>query len=96
MLQPHPFDFFSKLRWIDGRPLLPRIEPYRRAIFEAAYQHDDGLDRGTPGTASRVKYNLILCGRPKKELEDSRLGFVVLVQAVFLALLEWEPSLYSL
>ena len=31
---PHPFDFFDRLVWLDGRPLMSTIEPYRRAIFE--------------------------------------------------------------
>ena len=26
----HPLDFFSELVWLDGRPLLDTIEPYRR------------------------------------------------------------------
>ena len=33
---PHPLDFFSHLVWIDGRPLLDTIEPYRRGIFRAS------------------------------------------------------------
>lgn len=27
---PHPLDFFGELVWIDGRPLLDTIEPYRK------------------------------------------------------------------
>jgi hypothetical protein len=30
---PSPLDFFSRLKWIDGRPLLETIEPYRRKLF---------------------------------------------------------------
>jgi len=28
--------FFARLKWIDGRPLLDTIEPYRRDIFTRA------------------------------------------------------------
>jgi hypothetical protein len=28
-----PLDFFSHLVWINGRPLLDTIEPYRRTIL---------------------------------------------------------------
>ena len=31
-----PLDFFAHLRWLDGRPLLDTIEPYRRAILNEA------------------------------------------------------------
>jgi hypothetical protein len=31
---PRPLDFFAKLRWLDGRPLLDTVEAYRQAIFE--------------------------------------------------------------
>jgi hypothetical protein len=44
--------FFGKLRWLDGEPLLPRIEDYRRKIFTRA------LDSN--------QYNLVLAGRAKK------------------------------
>jgi hypothetical protein len=26
----HPFDFFDRLVWLDGRPLMSTIEPYPR------------------------------------------------------------------
>jgi hypothetical protein len=29
-------DFFGRLQWIDGRPLLDTIEPYRRELFTKA------------------------------------------------------------
>jgi acyl-CoA thioesterase FadM len=32
---PHPFDFFGRLVWLDGRPLMETIEAYRCAIFES-------------------------------------------------------------
>jgi hypothetical protein len=55
---PHPFSFFERLVWLDGRPLMTTIEPYRRAIFEAVlYTFDDD---------GRLQFNLALCGRAKK------------------------------
>jgi len=44
--------FFSRLKWLDNSPLLPHIEPYRRALFTQA------LDGTT--------FNLVLAGRGKK------------------------------
>lgn len=43
--------FCAALRWLDGRPLLETIEPYRMRIFEEALSG---------------RYNLVLCGRAKK------------------------------
>jgi hypothetical protein len=62
---PSPLDFFGRLRWLDNRPLLDTIEPYRRRIFtEALYTFDaDG----------RPRYNLALCGRAKKNWKTSDL-----------------------
>ena len=55
---PHPFEFFSGLRWLDGRPLMDTIEPYRRTIFaEALFTF---APDGWP------LYNRVLCGRAKK------------------------------
>lgn len=51
MNQLDPIKFFSLLLWIDGRPLLDVIEPYRLKIFQAALY---------------ALYNLILTGRAKK------------------------------
>jgi len=61
---PHPLDFFRLLQWLDGRPLLDTIEPYRRAIFDAVLATFD--PDGSP------RYSLSLCGRAKKELEIGR------------------------
>jgi hypothetical protein len=50
--------FFSKLKWLDGRDLLGTIEPYRRRIFTAVldtYRYD-----GIP------QYNFATIGRGKK------------------------------
>ena len=53
-----PLEFFSHLRWIDERPLLDVIEPYRQRIFtETLYTFGEG---GVP------HYNLALTGRGKK------------------------------
>jgi hypothetical protein len=62
---PHPLNFFALLKWLDGRPLLDTIEPYRRAIFtEALYSFDpDG----------RPRYSMALCGRAKKNWKTSDL-----------------------
>jgi hypothetical protein len=50
--------FFSKLRWLDGKPLLNTIEDYRKRIFTAA------LDTYNPD--GRPAYNLVCAGRGKK------------------------------
>jgi phage terminase large subunit-like protein len=50
--------FLDRLTWLDGRPLLDTIEPYRRRIFELA------LD--TYGPDGRPKYGTVLAGRAKK------------------------------
>jgi hypothetical protein len=74
---PHPLDFFAKLRWLDGRPLLDTIEPYRRAIFETVLYTFDG---------TRPRYNLAICGRAKKNWKTSDL-----ILAALYRLLVW-PS----
>jgi hypothetical protein len=55
---PDPFDFFGKLKWLDHRPLLDTIEPYRRRMLsEALYTFDpDGhphYDRVVRGVAKK-------------------------------------------
>jgi hypothetical protein len=62
---PHPLDFFARLKWLDGRPLLETIEPYRQRIFsEALYTFDAD---GNP------QYSLTLCGRAKKNWKTTDL-----------------------
>jgi len=39
---PHPFSFFAQLVWLDGRPLLDTIEPYRAHIFDQVLYTFDG------------------------------------------------------
>ena len=64
---PHPLAFFDHLVGLDGRPLLPTIEPYRREIFtEVLYSF-------TPD--GQLRYNLALCGRAKKNFKTSDLIF---------------------
>ena len=63
--RPSPFRFFSHLKWLDKRPLLDTIEPYRRELFTRfLYEFDD---RGAP------RYNLILAGRAKKNWKSADL-----------------------
>jgi hypothetical protein len=62
---PHPFDFFQGLVWLDGKPLMATIEPYRRAIFEAVLY--------TFAPDGRLRFNLTLCGRAKKNWKTADL-----------------------
>jgi hypothetical protein len=62
---PHPLDFFGGLVWIDGRPLLRTIEPYRQRIFDEALT--------TIGPNGWPQYNRVLCGRAKKNFKISDL-----------------------
>jgi hypothetical protein len=65
-----PIDFFAPLKWLDGRPLLATIEPYRRKIFvDSLYTFDR---RGTP------VFNLVLCGRGKKNWKTADLVLAAL------------------
>ena len=54
--------FFSKLKWLDGRNLLDTMEPYRREIFTKA------LD--TNGPNGRPAYNIVVAGRGKKNCKS--------------------------
>jgi phage terminase large subunit-like protein len=66
---PHPLDFFDRLVWLDGRPLLATIEPYRREIFtQALHSFDDG----------RPTYTMALCGRGKKNWKTADLVLAAL------------------
>ena len=63
---PHPLDFFGELRWIDDRPLLDAIEPYRAKILtDVLWTFDDA---GAPA------YDMALCGRAKKNWKTSDLA----------------------
>lgn len=67
---PHPLDFFAKLQWLDDRPLLKTIEPYRRDIFTRALYTFDRDGRPT--------YNMALCGRGKKNWKTADLVLAAL------------------
>lgn len=62
---PSPLDFFAHLKWLDRRPLLDTIEPYRRELFmRALYEfNEDGT----------LRFNLILAGRAKKNWKSADL-----------------------
>jgi hypothetical protein len=60
----HPLTFFSHLQWLDGRPLLDTIEPYRRTILSEALYTFDG---------DRPQYNFVLNGRGKKNWKTADL-----------------------
>src|ERR1700733_13604829 len=55
--------FFRGLRWLDDRPLA--IEPYRLDIFRRAFD-----ERGPDG---RPRYNMVVCGRGKKNFKSADL-----------------------
>lgn len=58
-----PLAFFKHLRWIDKRPLLDVIEPYRRRIFmDVLFTFDE---------AGHPKYNLALLGRAAKNWKSA-------------------------
>ena len=57
-------EFFATLKWLDGRPLIDLIEPYRRHIFTAV------LDTYEPD--GMPKYDLALLSRAKKNHKTSR------------------------
>lgn len=67
---PSPLDFFARLKWIDGQPLLKTIEQYRRNLFlESLYTfRDDGSPR----------YTMVVSARAKKNNKSSDLVFAAL------------------
>jgi hypothetical protein len=65
----HPFEFFDKLVWLDGRPLMETIEPYRRELFQTVlwtFRH------------GRPLYNFTLVGRAKKNNKTTDLCLAAL------------------
>ena len=62
---PTSLEFFDKLKWLDGRPLMKTIEPYRQHIFTQV------LDTFDPD--GRPTFNLTLCGRAKKNWKTADL-----------------------
>lgn len=78
-----PETFFSKLRWLDGRPITSHIEPYRMDILQRALWtfHD-------PKERRRPWYNLVLAGRAKKNWKTTDL-----LLAVMYRLMAWISPL---
>jgi hypothetical protein len=66
--------FFNRLLWIDGKPLLGTVELYRRDIFTKALDtfRPDGLP----------EYNMIVCGRAKKNWKSTDLVLAALFKLV--------------
>jgi hypothetical protein len=62
---PHPLEFFGELRWLDDRPLLDTIEPYRRKILVDVLW--------TFGDDGAPIYSMVLAGRAKKNWKTSDL-----------------------
>jgi hypothetical protein len=62
--------FFSQLKWIDGRPLLSTMEPYRLRLFT------DALD--TLRSDGMPQYNFVLSGRSKKNFKTTDLDLAAL------------------
>ncbi|HWE72962.1 MAG TPA: hypothetical protein VG328_07370 [Stellaceae bacterium] len=75
---PTPIEFLAKLKWLDGRPLLSTIEPYRRDTFMRVLY---GFDAN-----GRPRYNMALIGRAKKNNKTTDL-----ILAALYRLLVW-PS----
>ena len=73
-LAPSPLDFFARLKWLDGRPLLDTMEPYRRRFMERALYtiRDDGAPL----------YNFVLSGRAKKNWKSTDLVLAGLYRLV--------------
>ena len=67
---PTSLQFFSQLKWLDGSPLLDRIEEYRRAIFTKM------LD--SFGADGRPLYNMGVFGRGKKNWKSCDLVLAAL------------------
>ncbi len=70
---PHPLSFFGLLHWIDGRPLMDTIEPYRREILSTVLYDFDG---------DRPRYNFALTGRGKKNFKTSDLILATLYRFI--------------
>ncbi len=72
-----PPKFFSKLKWLDGRPLSEVIEPYGQRIFQQALYTFD--------INGRPRFNLALVGRAKKNWKSADL-----ILAALYRLLAWK------
>ena len=67
--------FFNRLKWLDGRPLMATIEPYRRELFTQA------LD--TFGPDGQPRFNLVLSARAKKNWKSADLVLAALYCVLF-------------
>jgi hypothetical protein len=67
-------EFFDRLVWIDGKPLLGTIEEYRRNIFTSA------LD--TLGPDGLPLYNMVVAGRGKKNFKSADLILAALYKLI--------------
>lgn len=77
--QISPLEFFSHLVWLDGRPLLDTIEPYRqRKFIDVLHTFDDD---------GRPKYNRSVDGRGKKNNKTTDL-----ILAGLYRFLAWESA----
>jgi hypothetical protein len=76
---PSPIDLFARLEWLDGRPLLNTMEPYRRELMMRALYtfRPDGVPL----------YNQVLSGRGKKNWKTADLTLAALYR-----LLIWPTS----
>lgn len=73
---PTSLQFFRRLKWLDGTPLIDQIEPYRRRLFSEALDARD--ERGQP------RYNLVLRSVSKKNWKS-----VDLILAALYRLFAW-------
>ena len=77
--QVDPLDFFRLLTWIDGRPLLDVMEPYRQQTLHKAlytFRHD-----GSP------LYRRVLNGRAKKNFKTTDSVLSTLYKCLI-----WKPA----
>ena len=75
--QISPLAFFADLKWLNHKPLLDTMEPYRRKMFtESLFTFDD---------SGRPQYDFVLNGRAKKNNKTTDL-----VLAALYRFLAWE------
>lgn len=70
MMQLSTIRLFTKLKWIDGRPLRSVVEPYRQQLFVRFFDERDD--------AGRLRFNLGLFGRAKKNWKTADLALAAL------------------
>jgi hypothetical protein len=67
-------DFYSHLKWLDGRPLLDTMAEYRRELHTAALDTFD--ENGLPA------FNFVLSGRAKKNDKTTDIALAALYKLV--------------